>query len=173
MSSSPLPGIPQRNPITGLVTQASFVLQAPAGNNSGVTNGSASVPYNTTLVFKAGPTLKSQNASLFVQNQGSALQALGTATDPGHVHVVQRRQRSAARPTTTPTPRPFAGDWGGIVFRNYDETNAATSERHSRSDGILVGPNGGAAVSGASDADVDPQFRQHPVCRRRGPAGLE
>ena len=58
------------------------MLQAPAGNNSGVTNGSASVPFDTTLVFAAGSTLKLQNASLYVQNQGSALQAEGTTTNP-------------------------------------------------------------------------------------------
>ena len=32
--------------------------------------------------FRPGATLKSQNAALFVQNQGSALQALGTPTNP-------------------------------------------------------------------------------------------
>ena len=53
-------------------TQASFSLVAPAGNTP-APGGSASVPYNTTLVFQAGSTLKLQSASLFVQNQGSAL----------------------------------------------------------------------------------------------------
>ena len=142
-------GIPERNPVTGLVTQASFVLQAPAGNNSGVTNGSASVPFNTTLSFQAGATLKSQNAALYVQNQGSALQALGTPTDP--VTFTSYNDASVGGATNAnPDTSPFAGDWGGIVFRNYDETNAAQRVQFPV-DGLLVGPNGGLAVSGASD----------------------
>ena len=133
-----LAGIPQRNPVTGLVTQASFVLQAPAGNNSGVTNGSASVPFNTTLVFQAGATLKSQNAALFVQNQGSALQALGTPTNP--VTFTSYNDASVGGATNNnPDTNPFAGDWGGIVFRNYDETIAAQRVQFPV-DGILVGP---------------------------------
>ena len=76
-SSSRSPGIPQRNPVTGLVTQASFVLQAPAGNNSGVTNGSASVPFNTTLVFQAGATLKSQNAAALRAEPGECASGTG------------------------------------------------------------------------------------------------
>ena len=67
------PGLPQRNPTTGVISVASFVLQAPAGNNATINNGSASVPFDTTLVFQAGAVLKMQNASLYVQNQGSAL----------------------------------------------------------------------------------------------------
>ncbi len=116
-----LPGIPQRNPVTGSITQATFVLQAPAGNNSGVTNGSASVPFNTTLVFAAGSTLKLQNAV--------ALRAEPGKCPPGRWH--RRAIRSTSRRTTTPRiggatnnnpdTNPFAGDWGGIVFRNYDQ----------------------------------------------------
>ncbi len=45
-----LPGLPSRNPVTGAVTEASFSLVAPAGNPSGA-GGSASVPFDTTLVF--------------------------------------------------------------------------------------------------------------------------
>jgi hypothetical protein len=144
-----LAGIPQRNPVTGNVTQASYVLQAPAGNNSGVTNGSASVPFNTTLVFDAGATLKSQNASLFVQNQGSALQALGTATNP--VTFTSYNDASIGGATNNnPDTHPFAGDWGGLIFRNYNDALAANRVSFPV-DGILVGPGGGAAVSGASD----------------------
>ncbi len=145
-----LPGIPQRNPVTSLVTQASFVLQAPAGNNSGVTNGSASVPFNTTLVFDAGATLKAQNAALFVQNQGSALQALGTPTDP--VTFTSYNDASIGGATNAnPDTSPFAGDWGGIIFRNYDDAIIAQQEQFPV-DGTLVGPGGTAAVSGAQDA---------------------
>ncbi len=87
-----LPGIPQRDPVTGNITQSSFSLQAPAGNNSGVTNGSASVPFDTTLIFRAGSTLKLQNASLYVQNQGMRTASLGHGHEPGHLYLVQRRQ---------------------------------------------------------------------------------
>ena len=156
-----LAGIPQRNPSTGLVTEASFVLQAPAGNNSGVTNGSASVPFNTTLVFSAGSTLKSQNAALFVQNQGSALQALGTPTDP--VTFTSYNDASVGGATNNnPDTHPFAGDWGGLVFRNYDETNAAQRVQFPV-DGTLVGPSGGFAASGASDVMSIINFRRRPI----------
>ena len=111
----------------------------PAGNNSGVTNGSASVPFNTTLVFAAGSTLKSQNASLFVQNQGSALQALGTATNP--VTFTSYNDASIGGATNNnPDTSPFAGDWGGIVFRNYDETNRRAAACSSRSTAPWSGP---------------------------------
>jgi large repetitive protein len=144
-----LPGIPQRNPVNGQISQASFVLQAPAGNNSSVTNGSASVPFDTTLVFNAGATLKLQNASLYVQNQGSALQTLGTPTTP--VTFTSYNDATIGGATNNnPDTHPFAGDWGGIVFRNYDETVAAQKVNFPV-DGVLVGPSGGAAASGASD----------------------
>ncbi|MFI5457180.1 MAG: Ig-like domain-containing protein [Isosphaerales bacterium] len=144
-----LPGIPQRSPVTGQVTQAAFVLQAPAGNRSGVTNGSASVPYNTTLVFAAGSTLKLQNASLYVQNQGSALQADGTSTNP--VNFTSYNDATIGGATNNnPDTNPHAGDWGGIVFRNYDEA-IASQKASFPVDGTLVGPGGSAAVSGASD----------------------
>ena len=65
---------------------------------------------------------------------------------------------SSPRPTT---PRsgtsagatgtaPRGGDWGGIVFRNYDE---ATNSAQFPVDGTLQGPNGQPAVSGASDVE--------------------
>ena len=153
-----LPGIPQRNPITGAITEAAFVLQAPAGNNSGVTNGSASVPYNTTLVFAAGSTLKLQNASLYVQNQGSGLQAQGTTSDP--VNLTSYNDASIGGATNNnPDITPNAGDWGGIVFRNYDQAaqNQLAIQNNQPAptfpvDGTLVGPNGSPAISGASDA---------------------
>ena len=142
-----LPGIPQRNPITENTVQASFVLQAPAGNNSGVTNGSTSVPYNTTLVFDAGSTLKLENAALYVQNQGSALQADGTASDP--VTFTSYNNAAAGGATNdNPDTSPQPGDWGGIVFRSYDQ--AAQPSATFPVDGTLVGLNGADAVSGAS-----------------------
>ena len=126
-----------------MITQAAFVLQAPAGNNSGVTNGSASVPFNTTLVFAAGSTLKLQNAVALRAEPGQRPPGRRHRERSGHLHVVQRRQRSAAPPTTTPTPIPHAGDWGGIVFRNYDQ--AAQPTATFPVDGTLVGLNGADA----------------------------
>ena len=144
-----LPGLPSRNPVTGLVTEASFVMEAPAGSGP-ADGGSASVPFDTTLVFNAGTTLKLQNASLFVQNQGSALQTLGTASNP--VTFTSYNDAAAGGATNNnPDTTPFAGDWGGIVFRNYDD--AITSQQQQFPvDGTLVGANGGAAISGAQDA---------------------
>jgi hypothetical protein len=144
-----LPGLPSRSPTTGLVTQASFVIESPAGSGPAA-GGSASVPYNTTLVFTAGSTLKLQNASLFVQNQGSALQSLGTTANP--VTFTSYNDASIGGATNgNPDTTPHSGDWGGIVFRNYDDAITAQQQQFPV-DGTLVGPNGSAAVSGAQDA---------------------
>ena len=99
-----LPGTPQRDPITGEVSQKTFVLQAPAGSQRDViNNASASVPFDTTLVFAPGSTLKSQNASLFVQNQGSALIRSGGSTPGQQVNFTSYNDddASAASATTT------------------------------------------------------------------------
>ena len=151
-----LPGLPSRNPTTGAVTEASYVMESPAGRGPAA-GGSASVPYNTTLVFNAGTTLKLQNASLFVQNQGSALQSLGTTANP--VTFTSYNDASVGGATNgNPDTTPHSGDWGGIVFRNYDE-NASSGTAGGPSqlqafpvDGTLVGPNGAPAISGAQDA---------------------
>src|SRR5262249_40205119 len=50
-----------------------------------------------------------------------------------------------------PNTTPHAGDWGGIVFRSYDEAIPANQVSFPV-DGILVGPNGGPAAPGADDA---------------------
>ncbi len=148
-----LPGIPQRNPITGVVTQAAFSLQAPAGPSATINNGSASVPFDTLLVFGAGSTLKLQNASLYVQNQGAALQTDGTSTDP--VTFTSYNDASIGGPTNNnPDTSPHAGDWGGIVFRSYDEAIPA-QQVDFPVDGVLVGLNGAPAISGADDAMSD------------------
>ena len=143
------PGLPSRNPLTGVVTQASFSLVDPAGNTSG-SGGSASVPYNSMLVFQAGSALKLQGSSLFVQDQGSALQAQGTVANP--VLFTSYNDASIGGATNNnPNTQPHSGDWGGIVFRNYDDA-VASQQVQFPVDGILVGANGGAAISGAQDA---------------------
>ncbi|MGP0069534.1 MAG: S8 family serine peptidase, partial [Isosphaeraceae bacterium] len=144
-----LPGLPSRNPTTGAVTEASYVMESPAGTGP-ASGGSASVPYDTTLVMSAGTTLKLQNASLFVQNQGSALQSLGTASSP--VTFTSYNNATVGGATNgNPDRSPNSGDWGGIVFRNYDDAITAQQQQFPV-DGTLVGANGAAAISGAQDA---------------------
>ena len=147
-----LPGTPQRDPLTGQISQQTFVLQAPAGSNPVINDGSGSVPFNTTLVFNPGSTLKLQNASLFAQNQGSAIQAVGNASANGRVTFTSYANDAIAGDTnrdgTNTPPRP--GDWGGIVLRNINNTGARNFQFPV--DGTLVGPAGGRPVSGADDA---------------------
>ncbi len=146
-----LAGIPQRNPLTGMVTQASFVLQAPAGNNSGVTNGSASVPFNTTLVFQAGADAQITERVALRAEPGKC------PAGAGHARPIRSRSRrtttraSAAPPTTirTRTRSPATG----AASSSATTTRRIAAQRvQFPVDGILVGPGGGAAVSGASDA---------------------
>ena len=67
-------------------------------------------------------TLKLQNASLFVQNQGSALQALGGPNPNQQVFFTSLNDSSVAgnsNPGSGASPQ--GGDWGGIVFRNFNQ----------------------------------------------------
>ncbi|OJW22580.1 MAG: hypothetical protein BGO49_00940 [Planctomycetales bacterium 71-10] len=123
-----IPGTPQRNPSTGVITQQPFVLQAPAGSQS-YNDGSASVPFNTTLVFTPGTTLKSLNASLFVQNQGAALQVQGSSIPGQGVNFTSYNDASIGGSTNNnPNTTPRAGDWGGIVFRSYNQRAGTRAE---------------------------------------------
>uniref|UniRef100_UPI00301CE5A3 right-handed parallel beta-helix repeat-containing protein n=1 Tax=Paludisphaera sp. TaxID=2017432 RepID=UPI00301CE5A3 len=155
-----IPGTPQRNPVTGVVTQQPFVLQAPAGPQT-YNDASASVPFNTTLVFTPGTTLKAFNASLFVQNQGSALQIQGSSIPGNGVLITSYNDASAeaggptnGNPNTTPRP----GDWGGVVFRNYNQrTGTRQATANFPVDGVLkgIGENPSdpvrAAIGGADE----------------------
>src|SRR5271157_1439857 len=144
-----LPGTPQLT-ATGQVTQQTFNLTAPAGSNSTINNASASVPFDTTLVFAPGSTLKLQNASLFVQNQGSALEVLGGTTPSTRVNFTSYNDASIGGPSNNnPDTTPRAGDWGGIVLRSYDEAIAANQVQFPV-DGVTQGING-PAVSGEDD----------------------
>ena len=146
-----LPGTPQRNPITGVVTQQTFVLQAPAGSNPVINNASASVPFDTTLVFAPGSTLKSQNASLFVQNQGSAIQVLGGSTPSQQVNFTSYNDASiGGASNNNPDTTPRAGDWGGIVLRSYDEADQRPTRSQFPVDGVTQGING-PAIAGVDD----------------------
>ncbi|HEY2157897.1 MAG TPA: Ig-like domain-containing protein, partial [Isosphaeraceae bacterium] len=154
------PGTIFTNPTTGQSTQATFVLQAPASGNSGVNDGSVAVPTMTTLVFQPGSTLKLQNASLLVQNQGSALEVLGGAGSGQQVAFTSYADDTVGGDTnhdgSNTTARP--GDWGGIVFRNFDQQNRSTLfpgqipvTGVDTVDGRLQGPGGADAISGADD----------------------
>lgn len=159
-----LPAAAQRDPITGVTTQQTFALAAPGGTTDPVrNNASASVPYLTTLVFTAGSTLKLQNASLYVQNQGSALQLQG-GVDPGQaVNFTSFSDDSIGGDSNGDGApgaggnSPGGGDWGAVVFRNYDQTGRNNLFPFPV-DGRLKGPNGGDARSGADDAMSEINF---------------
>jgi hypothetical protein len=149
-----LPGTPQTDPITGKVSQQTFVLQAPAGSDPVINDGSGSVPFNTTLVFNSGSTLKLENASLFAQNQGSAIQALGGPNPNQRVNFTSYANDAIAGDTNhdgnNTTPR--AGDWGGIVYRNFDQSAHSAGHTFPVDVTLTQGPNGALAVSGEDDA---------------------
>lgn len=147
-----LPAPLQRDPVTGVVGQRTFVLQAPAGADPIVNDGSTSVPFNTTLVFAPGSTLKLSNASLFVQNQGSALQAIGGANPRDRVVFTSYADDTVSGDNNNDgsSTVPRGGDWGGIVYRNFD--NVSNNRNLSFPvDGLLRGPSGQGARSGADD----------------------
>ncbi len=147
------------NPTTGAQSQAAFVLQAPSSGNSGVNDGSVAIPMMTTLVFQPGATLKLQNAALLVQNQGSALEALGGAGSGQQVTFTSYADDSVGGDTNhdAANTQPRAGDWGGIVFRNFDQQDRSSSFPGQipitgvpAVDDRLKGPDGDA-ISGADD----------------------
>ena len=161
------PGTVVRDPISGNTTRQSFVLQAPSGSDPLLNDGSASVPEMTTLVFQAGSALKMLNASLFVQNQGSALQMRGGSGASQIVNVTSYKDDSVGGDTNRDLgdSTPLGGDFGGIVFRNYDQTNRGLVQfpgqipntGNAITDGRLRGPNtpngptGVDAISGSDD----------------------
>ena len=106
----------------GSTVQRPFVLQAPAGSDPIANDASASIPALTTLVFEAGSALKMQNATLLVQNQGSALQVLGGPNSFQQVNITSYKDSSIGGVTNgDPNSTPSAGDYGGIAFRNYSQ----------------------------------------------------
>ncbi len=154
------PGTIFTNPATGQSTQATFVLQAPASGNSGVNDGSVAVPTMTTLLFQPGSTLKLQNASLLVQNQGSAVEVLGAAGTGQQVTFTSYADDSVGGDSNHDAANTSArpGDWGGIVFRNFDQRNRSTlfpgqitTTGVPSVDDRLKGPGGADAISGADD----------------------
>jgi hypothetical protein len=153
-----LPGIQQRDPITGTTTQATFVLAAPAGGTDPVANNaSISIPASTVLSFAAGSALKLQNASIFVQNQGSGFQVRGGMNPEDQVlftsyadDTVGGDSNRDGAPGSGGTV-PNGGDWGGIIFRNYDQTGRSNLLPFAV-DGRLKAADGNDARSGADEA---------------------
>ena len=155
-----LPGQSVTNSSTGVVTQQTFVLQAPSGADSTLNDGSVAIPAMTTLAFEPGAVVKFQNASLLVQNQGSALQGLGGA-NPGQQVVFTSYSNDAVAGDTNhdgSNTVPRGGDWGGILFRNFDQTNRSSTfpgqlqtTANASQNNRLKGPGGVDAISGADD----------------------
>ncbi len=116
------PSLPTLDFTTGQTIQRPFVLQAPSGADPVANNGSASVPALTTLVFQPGAILKMQNASLFVQNQGSALQVLGGPNSFQRVTITSYKDSSIGGVTNgDPNSKPAPGDYGGVILRNFSQ----------------------------------------------------
>ncbi|QDV37134.1 S8 family serine peptidase [Tautonia plasticadhaerens] len=145
-----LPGTRRPIPGTTETTQETFVISPPAGADPtrAENNASGSVPEQTTLAFQPGSTLKLFNASLFVQNQGSALQLRGGSTAADQVVFTSLLDDSFGGDTNNDGGDTTAGggNWGGIVFRNYDDVSNGRDQ--------LPGSfpvDGKLGLSGASD----------------------
>ncbi|RUL88389.1 S8 family serine peptidase [Tautonia sociabilis] len=145
-----LPGILRPVPGTTDTTQQTFVIAPPAGADPSrpENNASGSVPAQTTLVFDQGSALKLFNASLFVQNQGSALQLRGGSNPDEQVIFTSLLDDSVGGDTNNDAQdtTPGGGNWGGIIFRNYDDVSAGRDQ--------LPGSfpiDGKLGLSGASD----------------------
>jgi hypothetical protein len=149
-----------------------FVLQRPNQvpfDNSGrplatIPDGSASVPFNTTLVFQPGTILKMRDSSLFVQNQGTAIQLRGGPNLNQQVRITSYlddfiggdTNRDGAPPPDGTGAAATPGDYGGIVLRNFDTTTGG------RPIPVAPGPDDpsrpqvdgrlGLGLSGADDA---------------------
>jgi large repetitive protein len=147
--------------LPGIVTsegQATFVLQAPSGTDPVRNDGSASIPFDTSLVFAPGSDLKLQNATLFVQNQGTSLLVLGGPNPDQKVNFTSFKNDAVGGDTNGDgaDSSPLGGDWGGIQLRNFDQRNRNSISSVFPIDGRLKGEGGTNptrdAMSGADDA---------------------
>ncbi|MDB5349012.1 MAG: hypothetical protein JWN86_259 [Planctomycetota bacterium] len=145
-----------------------FVLQAPSGTDPVLNDGSATVPFDTTLVFDAGSVLKLRNASLFVQNQGSSIQVKGGANPSDQVYFTSYSDDAIGGDTNNdgPSSGPLGGDWGGIVLRNFDDTSNG-----GRPVPVAPGPQDPLrAKLGISGADEALSYLDHANIRYAGGA---
>src|SRR5206468_5036875 len=83
----------------------------------------------------------------------SALQALGGANPNDQVNFTSYADSTVGGKTNGPNGKsaPSAGDWGGIIFRNFNNT-VGTRNVSFPIDGTLQGASGGKAISGSDDA---------------------
>jgi hypothetical protein len=158
-----------------------FVLAPGAGTTGAQRDGSASLPFNTTMVFQAGSILKMSNASLFAQNQGTAIQVRGGANPGESVIITSLSDDSAGGDTNNDggDTQPLGGDWGGLVVRNFDQLGPNAPPNGSappRSitfpiDGRLKGtvdPNTGTFADARSGADEELTIIDHADIRFGG-----
>ncbi|WZO99777.1 Ig-like domain-containing protein [Isosphaeraceae bacterium EP7] len=115
--------------ISGQNIRRPYVIQAPSGSDPILNDGSASVPAMTTLVMTTGTTVKMQNASLLVQQNGAALQLQGSQLGTDRVTFTSYADDTISGDTNRDgsSSAPQGGDWGGIVFRKYNNSGRNTS----------------------------------------------
>ena len=133
------------NPVSGVVERRSFVIQTPKGT---LTEGSGSVPAMTTLSFDPGTAVKFSNTNLYVQMQGSAIQTRGLSAQGKQVIFTSLADDTVGDDANgdgvDTTPR--AGDWGGLVLRNFDDISNGRAANP-----FLFPVNGALGLSGADD----------------------
>ena len=135
----------QYNPYTGQTEQKTFVVQTPQGTT---TEGSGSVPAMTTMVFDAGSAVKFLNTNLYVQTQGSAIQTRGGGQIGQQVIFTSYADDTVGGDANGDgiDTSPEAGDWGGLVLRNFDDVNGGRSANP-----VQFPINGTLGLSGADD----------------------
>jgi hypothetical protein len=177
------------NPSTGITYTKTFALQDVLQHADGTLgDGSASVPGMTTLVFEPGTVLKMRNASLFVQNQGSALEALGgpnpvstgVASPTSQVVITSYNNDSIDGPAwgMPASAATNGGDWGGVVFRNYNDVVngrntqfpvdgqlgiSGADESRSIINNTVLSYGGGIVPKGAANSGTNNFFRYDEV----------
>jgi large repetitive protein len=120
------------NASTGISYTKTYALQDKLQHpDNTLGDGSASIPGMTTLVFQPGTVVKMRNASLFVQNQGSALEVLGgpnpvrlgVPSPSAQVVFTSFNDDTIGGPAwgVPASAQSAGGDWGGVVFRNFND----------------------------------------------------
>ncbi len=139
-------------------------------------DASTSVPANTTLAFDAGSTLKLFNASLYVQNQGSALQAQRRFQQrgPRQLHVAGRRldRRRHQQATARPVRGGDIPDRRRLGRHHLPQLRPAGPQQPRAVPGRRPAQERSAAATrfGQRRRPVERRLRPNPVRRRPGPA---